>query len=102
MAERVHLLEGVLADDDLVHVLLDAVEEELVLLLLDARNGQLAEDLVDGLELAQLAQLAVGTAHHLLHQLVLRRQRLPVLLLYHQYNHSTTTSRHQSRQTNHQ
>lgn len=80
---RLHLLECVLADDDLVDVLLDAVEEELVLLLLNAGDGQLAEDLVDCLELAQFAQLAVGVVDHLLHQLVLGRQHLPVLLLYH-------------------
>jgi hypothetical protein len=73
MGCEVHLLKRLLAEDDLVYVLLHAVEEKEVLLFCDSGYWQLAEYLGDCLELPQLPQLLVGLGNHLLDELVLRR-----------------------------
>jgi len=69
--------------------LLDAVEQELVLLFLYSGDRQLAEDLVDRLELAQLAQIFVCFLDHLLHHVVFCWQHVAVLLLDHLYTNTS-------------
>lgn len=52
MGEGVHFDELILAADLLGDVLLYALEEKLILFLLDARDGEFAEYFVDCFELA--------------------------------------------------
>lgn len=76
-------MKGLLTEDDLVYVLLHAVEEKEVLLFSDSRYWQLSEYLSDCLELPQLTQLLIGFCNHFLDELVLRREHLPRLLFNH-------------------
>lgn len=48
----VHSFQRILAYDDLINVLLDAIKQELVLFFIDAGYGQFAKDFVDCFELA--------------------------------------------------
>jgi len=52
MRADLHLNNLILTVDHFHDILPDTIEEELVLLLLDSGDGQFAEYLVDGLELA--------------------------------------------------
>ena len=83
MAQKLHSLDLVLAVDQFGHVLPDAVEEELVLLLLNAGDGELAEDLIDCLELTLTPHVFVGLVDHLFQELVFLGYCLAVLFFYH-------------------
>ena len=83
MSGRLHFPKLVLLVQHFGDVLADRVKQELVLLLFDSGDGQFAEDLVDGLELPQLAHLPVGLVDHFLDQFVLLAQLLPAFLFNH-------------------
>lgn len=71
MHPSLHLLQGLLSDDDFIDILLDTVEQELVLLFFDTGDGKFAEDLAHCFKLAQLSEVAIGLIDHFLHQVVL-------------------------------
>lgn len=83
--KRVHFFESVLPGKQLLYILTHAIEQKVILLLLDATDWQFAKYFSDCFKLTQVPQRLICFTDHLFDKFIFSSDRLPAFLLDHAY-----------------